>query len=302
MMHIRLLTLTVLVVATLMAGCATTGSSGNQVSATIFDTHRRVVKLEKTLDDSINKLNETTAELSAQVSSSDQETRRLRTMVEENQVKLDALERNLNEFKSVVYRQYGLTSSDSAFSTGGIEVQNQPVVIEPPAGTATTPTAPNVPVVTTPTPTTSPAASPVETQPTAPVATSEPVVDPQVFYTKAQTTFVNEDYPTALRQFDEFLQRFPTSQMAPNAIFWKARCFQKMEKYAEAIQVFEQLKTSYPADNKIPFAMHNQAVCYANLGKRQDAEKLLQSVIDNYPVSPAAQQAESTLNKLRNGA
>ncbi|HEO71640.1 MAG TPA: hypothetical protein ENN80_10285, partial [Candidatus Hydrogenedentes bacterium] len=82
-------------VAVVMSGCSTTGG-GSQLENTVYDTHRRMVKLDTGLEGSVTKLNETTAELIARVNQSDQQVRTLQGIAEENQVKIDRLQQTLD--------------------------------------------------------------------------------------------------------------------------------------------------------------------------------------------------------------
>jgi tol-pal system protein YbgF len=288
----------------LLAGCGTTG--GKQVETTIYDMHRRVVKLDKSLEDSVTKLNETTAELIARVNESDQQTRQLKTISEENQVKLDSLSRDLNELKTTLYRQLNLSvgsgggiSSRGMGLEGGEATGNVEILPPAPSNVLTTP-----PRVTTVPGTAAPAEAAPPVTPVGGGATAAPVGtmtggDPRAEYQQAQKSYANEDYELALRQFTEHLQKYPNDETAENAQFWKAKCYLSLNKFQEAIQEFEKMHSGYPSSTKVPFAMHNEAVAYSRLGQVDKAEKLLQEVIDKYPVSPAADQAKSDLKKLK---
>ncbi len=251
--------------AILAAGCGTTG--GSQLETTVYDTHRRVVKLDKSLEASVDKLNQTAAELSAQVAQSDEATGAIRSIVEENQVKIANLDRDLRGFKEVAYRQWGVTTGSSFSSTPLGGATSPGVIVERPDAVAAVPST-----------TTSP--------------------DAERQYQQAQRSYTSDDYNTALRQFDEHLQRYPGSSLADNAQFWKAKCHLQLDQYREAIQNFEALWTNHRSSTKVPYALHNAAVAYSRLGQNDKAVELLKRVIDQYPVSPAAEAAKNDLQKL----
>jgi len=311
--------------AVAISGCATGGS---QTQATITDIHRRVTKLDKDMDTTMGKLNETTAELNARVETTDQETRRLRSMSEENQIRLESIERSLNELKTQAYRAWNLTSAptdefSAASAPGGTRVDiigpewssppseppvssmSAPAIATPPpvAAMPVTP-APSPPPPTVATP---PVAAPPPTVATPPVAAPPPTVvtappsagDPQSAYQSAQRSYANEDYEAALRAFDSFLRQHSDSELRANAQFWKAKCCLNLNRYQEAITEFERLRVEYPGSTKAPFAMHNQAVAHSRLGQNDQAVRLLEEVINTYPTTPAADQARTDLRKLR---
>jgi TolA-binding protein len=108
----------------------------------IYDTHKRVVKLDQDLQDSISNLNETAAQLSARVETNDQQTRKLRTLVEDNAVKVQAIQRDVASLKSALYRQILPPTPSTATGTetgtpGRPSTFAAPagsVIVEPPAG------------------------------------------------------------------------------------------------------------------------------------------------------------------------
>jgi tol-pal system protein YbgF len=268
-----------------LAGCATTSFAGSrdQMESTVYDTHRRVVGLDAT----IKQLAETAATLTERVTQSDENTRRMISLSEENQRKIDTLQKDVTDLKSTVYRHFNLTPPKSV--TG--------VTIDPPA-TSGTP----VPVSSAPEsgmlesePATEVAAAPAPEA--APAAGS--TEDPQAHYQKAQRDYANGEFQKALTEFDEHLRLWPGSDTASNALFWKAKCNLKLGDNRSAVTDFEQLRKDYTTSTKVPFAMHNQAVAHSNLGEKPQAEALLEEVIANYPVSPAAEQAKVDLQRLR---
>ncbi len=299
------------------AGCESTG--GSQMQTTVYDTNRRMVKLDRELESSVARLNETTATLLARVDESDQQTRTLRGMIEENQVKLDNLSRDLNSMKTTLYRHWNLTTAAPGappprdVAAGAVTIEGAPT-LSPTPPPMTPPqhelldSAP-VPLERTPTPTQpSPAvAEPIITQEpeyesTPPPPSTAPTTgDPQLLYQQAQRSYANDDFSTALREFDDYLARFPSEDpsLSANALFWKAKCLMNLDRYGESVQAFESLRGAYPTSTKAPFAMHNQAVAHSRLGQTAQAERLMEAVIDQYPISPAADQARADLRKVR---
>ncbi len=301
-----------------VSGCSTMGD--NQTQTTIYDMHRRIVKLDKDLGDSITKLNETSASLNARVEGMDQQTRSLNTTIEDSNAKINDLAKEFNRFKADYYRLNGLTPGQTSMPSTLPNVKTSGVIVESPGGSVVAPPAAAVPAPApdggaAPAPTASgqneltgsapsptgdakaAAATPAEPAP-APAAAA-PAGDPRVLYGQAMKTYSNNDWPGALTQFNEYLGQYPNSDNSANAQFWKAKCLLNTEKYADAVQAFEKMRSTYPTSSKIPFAMHNQAVAHSRLGQTAEAERLMQAVIDQYPMSPVAEQAKADLKKLQ---
>lgn len=299
-----------------VSGCETMG--GNQTQTTIYDMHRRIVKLDKDLGDSITKLNETSASLNARVEGMDQQTRSLNTTIEDSNAKINELAKEFGRFKTDYYRNTGMTPGPSSMSGNSPNVNHGPVSIEPPptavappqtpaGGSTAMPTASgqNTLAGSAPLPTgekAAPIAAPAVPQPAEEQAsTPAPAAggDPKVIYGQAQKSYANNDWPTALKQFDDYLKQYPNSDQSANAQFWKAKCLLNTDKFGDAVKAFETMRSTYPTSSKIPFAMHNQAVAHSRLGQTAEAERLMQAVIDQYPMSPVAEQAKADLKKLQ---
>ncbi len=267
-------------VLVVLGSCLEAGAA-NQVETLLYDTHRKVTNLNDNLDGAIKKLNETTTQLVSRVDETEVQTRQLRSMMEENQVKLDVLEKQLSELTSTIYRQFNLTAGGKAAAT---QIPSDSVAIVPPAAAGD----PGAALGTA-----------AEPAPEAPVtgANSGAALDA---YQQAQKVWLSNDYNGALQQFTEFLERYPDTEQAGNAQYWQGRCYLKLERYDDAVSSFQNVRTKYPEnDSKVSQAMQSQAVALSRLGQNEEAEKLLEEVVKKYPTTTAARQAESDLAKLR---
>lgn len=273
----------------LAAGCATTG--GDQMANSVYATHRIVQKLETDMSSRVDKLNQTAADLSAKVDASDQATRQLQSMMEENQAKLNALQKNLDRLAQVMYRSVGVTPG----TTGSVDVGG--ARIEPPAGTpaeAVPGTAPGM----------LPPPATAETVPTTPAVTPPPAEDPAgatADYKKASEVYMNDNFQEALNLYSSFLQKYPNSDYASSAQYWKARCFQGMGQWEQAVREFDAVKANYPMAKKVPPAMYYQAECYLRLGQQQRAIDLLKDLSTNtrYSTDAMSEQARDKLKELQ---
>ncbi len=289
-----------------LSGCET---SGGKLEPTVAAIQRRVVKIDESVGGSLTKLNETTAALSARVEESDTQTRQLRTMAEENQVKLDELQREMKSIKTALYKSIGATASGGVLPVTPPTATVDTVTVDTPNGTAPVTPLPPVTPVATPSPAEGanlapPASIPAAT-PTAPAEpakaamSSSDAAEAKRLYQQAQKTFANGDYAGAQQQFTDFLQRYTSADDASNAQFWVGKCHLNQDRYQEAIQAFQAVRANYPDSNKVPWALQNAAVAHARLGQKDEAIALFDEVIKNYPMSPAADGARSDLSKLR---
>lgn len=267
-------------VLVVLGSCLEAGAA-SQVETLLYDTHRKVTNLNDNLDGAIKKLNETTTQLVSRVDETEVQTRQLRSMMEENQVKLDVLEKQLGELTSTIYRQFNLTAGGKAAEP---QMPSDSVAIVPPTGAGD----PGAALGT--------AAEPAPEAPASGANSGAALAA----YQQAQKVWLSNDYEGALQQFTEFLDRYPNTEQAGNAQYWQGRCYLKLDRYDDAVSAFQNVRTKYPEnDSKVSQAMQSQAVALSRLGRNDEAEKLLEEVVKKYPTTTAARQAESDLAKLR---
>lgn len=269
--------------AVLVSGCASLSAAGVGADDRANATYRIVKGLDESLDGTLRQLSDTTAELVARVNSSNQATRRLLAAIEENQMRLQAIQRQIDQLTVTLYRQLDLSPptrrsnvpATPAPTPRKMEVDSRRIIIEPPEGTPSPPPA-------------VPQATPAVERP-----------DPDECYHKAQELYQNDEFSAALAQFDKYLQLFPEGSLAGRAQYWKAHCRFRMEEYESAIKEFDVLRSQYPESGQIPYAMYNQAVAYSRLGQNARAEALFRQLIDAYPDDVAAERARGNLKQLQ---
>lgn len=257
-------------------------SKGNYKN-TIYATHRIVQELERTLNGSVSRLNETAADLVARVEASERHARALMSIAEENQRKLDTLQRSLTELTVTLYRHLDLSppvpAVASAASPRGrsVDVQTGGITFErPTAGQGLN-----------------------STEFRNPEASVLDAPNPDAHYRGAQQLYANEEYALSLERFVEHLTLFPNSKHTSNAQYWKAHCYFKMGEYESANAEFEILRNLHPDSGKVPIAMHNQAVAFSRLGQNARAEALFLKLIEEYPDDVATEGARAKLRQLR---
>lgn len=273
----------------LLAGCVTTGGGQDQVTNTIYQTHRIVSRMDQGISGSVDQLNITAADLSERVNQSNQDTRRLQSMVEENQMKLAQVESKLDGLTRTLYQYLGLTTAPPAGGAPSLpEVRTGEPEIATAGPTTTTSGFVDEPPMLIDDP-------PVETiAPATAAGPSDPVSD----YNRAIENYRTGNYDVALEQFGAILTRYPNSENADNAQFWKAECCFKLDRFQEAVTEFETLRQRFPDSQKVPYAMFNQAAAHLRLGQQSRALELLRDLVENYPMTPAAARARTKLKEV----
>jgi tol-pal system protein YbgF len=117
-------------------------------------------------------------------------------------------------------------------------------------------------------------------------------------YDSARAAYSKRDYPTAISRFEEFINAFPSSDLADNAFYWIGESYYAKEDFERAISSFLKLVDRYPQGNKVPDALFKIGLSYSQLSNPEKATEFLTRVMDNYPFSSASKQAKTTLDQL----
>ncbi len=104
-----------------------------------------------------------------------------------------------------------------------------------------------------------------------------------------------KDPAGALEAFEAFVDDFPRSRLADNALYWAGECQLELEQWSSAKVTFARLLRSHPRSAKVPYAKVGLGRARIALGDRVEGEALLREVIEKYPTSGAANEASSIL-------
>jgi len=129
-----------------------------------------------------------------------------------------------------------------------------------------------------------------------------PVVTEEGVYRQALKTFRDGEYKKARKQFEDFLRRYPDSDLSDNAQFWIAESFYKEGVYEDAILAYETLIRKFPKSDKVPGAMLKQAYSFQELGDKNTTKVILSTLKERFPKSKEAKLAEKKLQALSKNA
>ena len=117
-------------------------------------------------------------------------------------------------------------------------------------------------------------------------------------YEQTMQKFKQGELDKALRGFSEFLVRYPTSTLAPNAQYWLGECYYGKREFVRAIEAFDRVKLAYPSSEKVPAALLKKGFAYLALQDRSRAVSALKQVVDTFPKTPEADKAWDKLTQL----
>lgn len=110
------------------------------------------------------------------------------------------------------------------------------------------------------------------------------------------------NYQGAIVAFQNFIQRYPKSNLAPRAQYWIGDSYFNLRDFKLAIASQQTLIKTYPDSPSVPDAMLNIASSQIEMGESGIGRKTLEDLIARYPVSDAADKAKRRLAALNSPA
>ncbi len=129
-------------------------------------------------------------------------------------------------------------------------------------------------------------------------ASSQP--DDQTFaaYDTAYVLFHEERYQQAETSFQDFVERYPDSDLADNAQFWIGECRYALGDFQGALEAFSATVANYPKGNKVPDALLKAGKCLQAMGRKDQARQTYLEVQRRFPDTAIALAAKERLAEL----
>ncbi len=127
-----------------------------------------------------------------------------------------------------------------------------------------------------------------------PTATS----DPETLYQTSYSDYLRGNYDLAMQGFRQYLESFPETDLADNAIYWIGECFYRQQKYIEAIAEYDKVLKQFARSDKTASALLKKGFALLEQGQRKEGIAQLQGVAKSFPSSDEANLAKQRLQSL----
>jgi tol-pal system protein YbgF len=123
--------------------------------------------------------------------------------------------------------------------------------------------------------------------------------DAQSIFNVAVGQFNNGQLTTANAAFQQLLQSYPNSPLAPDAQFYVADILSQQKGHEkEALAAFEKIPELYPTAPKVPDALFRTALLQLQLDRKTAAKATLQRIVNTYPDADVAKLAAAKLKEI----
>jgi len=122
----------------------------------------------------------------------------------------------------------------------------------------------------------------------AQVATLPPSDSPRDSYDMAYGYITRKDYALAEDGFRNFLRRFPSDRLVPEAQYWLGETMFQRQRYRDAAEQFLGVSTKFESNARAPDALLRLGQSLAAMGEREAACASLAEVLRKYPRASVA--------------
>ena len=124
--------------------------------------------------------------------------------------------------------------------------------------------------------------------------------EPQALYEAALRQFRRGSYETARAGLDQFLEQYPSHELAPDAQYFRAETFAESGEPDVALVEYARVLELYPNSRRAPTALYKSGLIELQRGNVDDARTVFQRVVQGYPDSDEVDLAERELSRLQN--
>jgi len=130
------------------------------------------------------------------------------------------------------------------------------------------------------------------------IATETNAIELKELYDQAFADMSRSNYELAKMGFEEYLRRYPDTELADNALYWIGEVQYVQHDYEGALSTFQRVLDEYPKGNKLAAALFKIGLCQMTLNQSDEAKATFNRVIQEYPATPEASQAQQRLIEM----
>lgn len=127
-----------------------------------------------------------------------------------------------------------------------------------------------------------------------------PASNPEALYEEGRELVQKSGSATDGRaKLEEFVKLRPQSDLVPNALYWIGETYYSEKNFESAILQFQDVLEKYPTHPKASAALYKQALAFQALNEPKKTKALLQKLTEAYPKSEEAKKAKVQLDKMK---
>jgi tol-pal system protein YbgF len=135
----------------------------------------------------------------------------------------------------------------------------------------------------------------IEDIPKAPVLQGIQPGNPEQLFAAAYADYSRGNDELALSEFRQYVETYPSSELADNAQYWIGEILYAQKKLPEASAAFEQVKMISPNGDKTPTALYKRGLILLEMQRKEEAVVQLLAVYTDYSKTKEGELAKNKL-------
>ena len=137
----------------------------------------------------------------------------------------------------------------------------------------------------------------VENLPKLPTFTQITPGNPDQLFAAAYGDYSRGNYDLAISEFRQYVETYPSSEMAANGQYLIDECYYSKKLLNEAVAEFDKVSQLFPKGDKVPAARFKKGVTLIEMGQTEAGRAELSALIRLYPRSNEAVLAKQQLER-----
>lgn len=138
----------------------------------------------------------------------------------------------------------------------------------------------------------------IEDIPKMPTFTQLTPGNAEQLFAAAYSDYSRGNYDLALSEFKQYVETYPSSELADNAQYWIGEILYAQKKLPEAVTELEKVATVNPAGDKTAVALYKRGLVLLEMGKKDEGLAQFLAITKDYAKSSEANLATQQLQQL----
>nr|MDK2850461.1 hypothetical protein [Candidatus Cloacimonadota bacterium] len=118
-------------------------------------------------------------------------------------------------------------------------------------------------------------------------------------YVDARDEYYKRNFNTAITKLDAFVAKYPNSDYAGNAVYWKGETYYAQSRFTDALREFQNVLARYPKSWKAGDSQFKIGLTYEQMGDHEAARTALNKVKTDYPKFERMDLVDLHLSRLK---
>src|SRR5215470_3986608 len=135
----------------------------------------------------------------------------------------------------------------------------------------------------------------IEDIPKAPTFTQLTPGNAEQLFAAAYSDYSRGNYDLAMSEFKQYVEIYPSSELADNAQYWIGEIMYAQKKLPEAVAEFDKVKAINPNGDKTTAALYKRGMILMEMARKEEAIVQFQEIFRDYPKTKEGELASQQL-------